>query len=106
MVALRHEDPLAPAEANPDHSKQKWKKSSAVGARQSIQSERIPPWVLKFDSRHCEEQRGEAIHFSRKPLDCFADARNDDAIALGLATFSLVATGHGRSKNGVASLCL
>jgi hypothetical protein len=67
MVALKHEDLLAPAEANPDHSKQKCKKSSAVGARQSIQSERIPSRVLKFDPRHCEEQRDEAIHFPRKP---------------------------------------
>jgi hypothetical protein len=45
-VAQRHEDPLAAAEANPDQSMQKCKKSSPVAERQSIQSEAIPPNVI------------------------------------------------------------
>jgi hypothetical protein len=34
---------------------------------------------LKFEPRHCEEQRDEAIHsfLARPPMDCFACARND-----------------------------
>jgi hypothetical protein len=83
-VAQRHEDPLAAAEANPDQSMQKCKKSSPVAERQSIQSEAIPPNVIGIARNNTTTQStSRASH-----LDCFADARNDEpaiAVALGLA---------------------